>query len=639
MLRRPWAISRIRGIGRGRGAIGACCAAAGIAMVVAACGPVSATSSGSVGTTPTSGGLATYATLPGLNATYIFPFDGGANFNVTNSEDLQYLLYRPLYWFGVGTQPLLNEADSLADPPQYNKQQVTITLKHFMWSNGQPVTAQNVMFWINMQIEDGAADWGGQVQGDFPFDVSDIHAIGTNQVTMKINGPYSEEWFTDNELSQITPLPEAWDLTAPGVQGHCSTVPADCTAVYNYLAGANTKGGPSADPANPADWGSSPIWSVVDGPWKVDSANSQGQVLMSFNPTYSGPLPAHHISKFELVPFTSEQAEFNVLQDPQGTQKVDVGYLPTVDAPVPPPGALTGGNPVSLTGYKLSVLYPWQLSYFPYNYTDPTAGPIFKQQYFREAFQLLVDQEGVIDGPMHGYGKPTIGPVADYPVTPYISQALLAKGDQYELNPGEAKNLLQTNGWSIHPNGIDTCVSPGTGLHECGKDIAAGAKLDFNMIYSSGIDWMYSAAKELVSNASLVGIQINATQESIDQVTGTVFTCGSGCNTWQLAQWGQWAYSPDYLPTGEELFEPTSIDDGGLYSSSEDNLLIGKTLDAKTPAELNTAMWNWENYLAPQLPVVYEPDVATLIETADNLYIGPQSSTLTLNPEDWYYLK
>jgi peptide/nickel transport system substrate-binding protein len=209
----------------------------------------------------------------------------------------------------------------------------------------------------------------------------------------------------------------------------------------------------------------------------------------------------------------------------------------------------------------------------------------------------------------------------------------------YELNPKKAQGLLESHGWRIVPDGVDTCARPGSGNNQCGPGVAAGARLDFSMIYTSGVDWMYSGVKELESNASLVGIEINATPESIDEVTGTVFTCGSGCNTWQLAQWGQWAYSPDYLPTGEELFEPASIDDGGLYSSAEDNSLISKTLAAKTPSELNSAMWKWENYLAPQLPVVYEPDVATLIESADNLVIGSQSSTLTINPEDWYYLK
>jgi len=627
--------SRIRGIGRGRGALGACCAAAGVAILVAACGPVSSSSSGSVGTTPTSGGLATYATLPGLNATYIFPFDGGANFNVTNAEDFQYLLYRPLYWFGEGIDPLLNQQESLAFPPKYNNQQVTITLKNYKWSNGDPVTAQDVMFWINMQIEDGIADWGGQVQGDFPFDVKDVHAIGTKEVTMTINGAYSEDWFTDNELSQITPLPNAWDRTASG-QSDCDTSPAACTAVYNYLAGTKSS---DAGAANPAVWGTSPIWSVVDGPWKVDSANSQGLVTMSLNQSYSGPLPAHHITKFELVPFTSEQAEFNVLQDPQGGQKLDVGYLPTVDAPVPPPGAATGGNPPTLTGYDLSLLYPWALNYGVYNYKDPTYGAIFSQHYFREAFQSLIDQEGVIDGPLHGYGKPTIGPVSSWPVTNFLSQTVERGGDAWELNLSKAESLLSSHGWSIDPGHADKCVSAGNGPADCGPGIKAGTALNLSMYYSSGVDWMYSATKELISNASLVGIQITATGQSVGDVAGlAVGACSpSPCPNWQIAEWGAWTYSPDYLPTGEELFDNSPY--GGAYNNAQDDADIAKTLQARTTRSFDAAMTQWQDYLSPQLPVVYEPETAILVESVSNLNIGPQSSTLSLNPEDWYYLK
>ena len=33
----------------------------------------------------------------------------------------------------------------------FNGNKVTITLKHYMWSNGTPVTAQDVMFWLNME--------------------------------------------------------------------------------------------------------------------------------------------------------------------------------------------------------------------------------------------------------------------------------------------------------------------------------------------------------------------------------------------------------------------------------------------------------------------------------------------------------
>jgi peptide/nickel transport system substrate-binding protein len=111
------------------------------------------------------------------------------------------------------------------------------------------------------------------------------------------------------------------------------------------------------------------------------------------------------------------------------------------------------------------------------------------------------------------------------------------------------------------------------------------------------------------------------------------------CPSWQLAQWGAWTYSPDYLPTGEELFESTSVADAGKFKSAEDNLLIQSTLEARTPAAFDRAMYVWQDWLAKDLPVVYEPNAATLVEDVDNLNIGPQSTTLTINPEDWYYLK
>lgn len=627
-------LAQWRGSLRGRrGAVGACGMVAGLAVVLAACGPVSAGST-SVGTTPVSGGIATYATLPGFPANYIFPFTPPEDFTATNSDDFQYLMYRPLYWFGDGKKPFLNTKLSLADPPTFKNQQVTIKLKPNQWSNGEPVTAQNVMFWMNMlQAEKPNADkgleWAGYIPGYFPDDVTNIHAVGTTKVVMTIKGAYSEDWFTYNELSQITPMPSAWDVTGPGKQSHCDTVIADCRAVYNYL---------TTDAGTPAKWTSfgGGLWTVVDGPWQLASATAQDVITMRYNSHYTGPAAAHHISTFELVPFLSEEAEFNVLEDPQSGQKIDVGYLPTVDAPVPPAGAQVGTNPVSLTGYKLSVVYPWALSYFPYNFTDPTAGPIFSQQYFRTAFQSLVDQEGVINGPMHGYGKATIGPVADYPVTTFLSPTLAKLGDQWTLNPTRAESLLKSHGWSFHPNGVDRCISPGTGPTNCGAHIRAGAQLKFNFLVATGIDYMESQVKELVSNASLVGIKISAVPKSATDVIDAVF---AGAGPWQLAEWGAWTYAPDYLPTGEELFGGTSGNNGGHYDNPTNNTLINKTLQAKTSAKFLPALYNWEDFLARSLPVVYTPNVATLVESASNLVIGPQSPTLDLTPEDWYYLK
>ena len=126
-------------------------------------------------------------------------------------------------------------------------------------------------------------------------------------------------------------------------------------------------------------------------------------LTFSFNTKYSLPVPKDHITTFIEQPFTSEEAEFNVLQA-GGSHPLDVGYLPTVDAPVPPPGSLVGQNPV--VGYKMQPVYTWGLSYIPYNFNpaDPQVA-IFNQLYFRQAFQLLINQAAIVQGALHGYGK------------------------------------------------------------------------------------------------------------------------------------------------------------------------------------------------------------------------------------------
>jgi peptide/nickel transport system substrate-binding protein len=606
----------------------------GLAAVLAACGPASSGTSGSSGQGGSTGAAtnsATYAMLPGGFASYPFPFftlNTFGNDSTFNTNDFQYQLYRPLYWFGKGTSPYLNYAESLAGPPTYQGHRVTIKLKqNYKWSDGEPVEASNVVFFMNMMIAENK-NFAFYSPNGLPADIAHVKAASKYVVTMDITAPkFSESWFTNNMLSEITPMPTAWDRTKSG-PSHCSTTVSDCIAVYTYLAAqANT---------HPNTWPTSKIWSIVDGPWKMQSLDAQGKLVLTYNTGYGGPVSPHHITTFTELPFTSEQTEYNVLQDPTANQTIDVGYLPTVDAPVPPAGQLAGSNPASLPNYKLSVLYVWQLTYFPYNFNNNTGqAPIFKQLYFRQAFQDLVDQEGVIDGPMHGYGKPEYGPVGTYPVTKYLSPSLAAKGDPWPLSIPNARAILQAHGWSIVPNGIDKCQHAGTGPNECGAGIAPGAQLNFTLRYATGTDWLESSVREIASNASLVGIKVTLLGESFSDVVNWAFDVNG--ESWQMADWGIWTFAPDYLPTGDTLFQSGAPNNAGQYSSAKDDQLINATLDARSASEFQSAMYTWQKYLAGQLPVVYQPDAPTLIETIKGLNIGPQNSALDITPEMWFY--
>ena len=619
---------------RARVALAAACGAAAIAVTAAACGSSGSSgagASGSTGGTKVAGGTATFALQPSTTPNYIFPFSSSTYFSVVNSEDFQYLMYRPLYWFGNGASPTLNTSLSLASVPVYSGTNVTITMKPWKWSNGETVTAQDVVFWIHMMQAEAASNWGAYVPGGFPDNVSNVKATSATTLTMTMNKQYNTTWFTYNELSQITPMPMAWDVTAVGAKpesGGCTAASAACAKVYTFLDGQSK---------NLSGWASSPIWSVVDGPWQLQSFNADGNSTFIPNKTYSG-FPKPSLAKFEEVPFTTESAQYNVLQASAaggGGQTIDVGYLPTTDAPTKPANATVGTNPVH--GYTLDPLYSWSINYFPVNLQSTTGnGPILKQLYFRQTLAYLVNQQAVIQGPLHGYGKYTVGPVGTYPSTQYLSAKGRA-GDPFPYNPTLAKQLLTPHGWKVVPNGVTTCETPSL----CGAGVRQGQALSFTLPYNTGIDWIASEMTQLQSNASTVGIKLSLDPRPFNQVTaiagGNCVTAHISC-AWDMANWGGgWTFVPDYYPTGETLFLTGSGANSSGYTNATNDSYINQTLTSNSMQ----ALFTWQDYLAKQLPEIWQPNGVYQLTEVNNSLRGviPQSTTLNINPENWYFVK
>jgi peptide/nickel transport system substrate-binding protein len=592
-----------------------------LALVAAAC---SSNNSSAPGATPVNGGTAVMAEPPSQTPNYIFPFMDPSVSTNQNLFDFTYLMYRTLYWFGYGSQPVVNTSLSLANVPTFNGQNVTITLKHYMWSNGTPVTAQDVMFWINM-MRAVPQDWFGSVPGGFPTNVSDVKAVSPTELTMTMNKPYSSTWFLYNNLSQITPMPAAWDRTASG-PSHCDTTVTDCAAVYAYLAG-------QAKDLN--GYAGSPIWGIVDGPWKLSAFNADGHVTFVPNKSYSGPVKPR-LSAFEEVPFTTDSAEYDVLQSPSSSTKIDFGYIPASDLPAKPAGASAGSNPLASKGYTLAPLYAWGIGFYVMNFQSTTGnGPIIRQLYFRQAMAYLMDQEGVISGPLRGYGTVTVGPVGSTPVSKFLSPQG-RQGDPFPFSIAKAKALLSSHGWKVVAGGATSCVDPA----KCGPGIAQGKTLVFNFPYASGLSWLASEMTELQSNAAQAGIKLNLQPQPINQVTSVAaancIAVKTSCD-WDMANFEGFTFSPDYLPTGDVLYLTGATSNYGAYSNVANDAMIENTL---TSANLSY-MYTWQDYLATQLPFEWQPFPAYQItEVANNLKGAlPQSPTLSINPENWYFVK
>ena len=211
--------------------IGALAAAGIVAASLASTGASGAASSSRTASPASTahvvkGGTAIFAEASNATPNFIFPFMPINFFSITNLSQFQFLMFRPLYWFGTGTQPTLNTSLSLADQPVYSKNNtvVTIKLKSYKWSNGEKVTATDVAFWMNMMKTDKAG-WAAYAPGTIPDDIANITVNSPTQLTMTLTGSVNPYWYTYNELSQITPMPLAWDVTAAGAKagsGGCS---------------------------------------------------------------------------------------------------------------------------------------------------------------------------------------------------------------------------------------------------------------------------------------------------------------------------------------------------------------------------------------------------------------------------------
>ena len=87
-------------------------------------------------------------------------------------------------------------------------------MKKYAWSDGKPVTADDVLFFMDM-LKAETSIWPVYVPGEFPDNVTAMSAPNASTVVFTLDQAYSTNWFLYNELSQITPLPShAWDKTS-----------------------------------------------------------------------------------------------------------------------------------------------------------------------------------------------------------------------------------------------------------------------------------------------------------------------------------------------------------------------------------------------------------------------------------------
>jgi len=557
------------------------------------------------------GGTATFAEQPDTKPNYIFPLTSGGYFSVANLSQFQFLMYRPLYWFGNNGQVKLNSSLSLAEDPVYSSdgKMVTIKMKPWKWSDGQPITSRDVQFWINM-LKANKDHWAAYAPGGFPDNVVGASYPDAQTVILTLDKQYGSYFFTYNELSQISPMPQhVWDKTSDSgsVGDFDMQSEASAKAVYKYLDGQSKSVG---------TYDNNPLWQVVDGPWKLKHMTTDGNVKFVPNTSYSGPVKPT-LAEFDLVPYTTDTAEFNVVR----SGGVDYGYIPTQD--VAERGALTK--------YGFQPWVGWSINYFQINYTNDQNKYLYKQLYIRQAIQHLIDQDGWIKNILKGYGVPDYGPVPIQPPSSFADD--FEKHNPYPYDVSAAKKLLTDNGWTVNAGGVSTCTNPGTGSGQCGDGIKAGQKAQFKMEYATGLVYVGQEMQAMKSDFSKVGMDLALSEAPFNTVITDSF---GGSSVADMDYWGGgWIFAPDYYPTGDEIFSTGAGSNGGAYSNPTND---ANTAATTTSSDVNT-LYAYQDFLAKDLPVIWLPTFPAQLSMVKKTLHGwdPQDPLLQLNPETWYF--
>jgi peptide/nickel transport system substrate-binding protein len=557
-----------------------------------------------------SGGTASFAEGPNARPNYIFPLTSAAYFSATNVSQFQSLMYRPLYWFGQSGQVALNSSLSLAGDPAYSSDGKTVTmkLKGWKWSDGTLITSRDVEFWMNL-LKANTDHWAAYSRGEFPDNVKTMTFPDSQTIVFGLDKAYGDLFFTYNQLSQITPIPQhLWDKTSDtGAIGDNDRDPTTAKAVVKYL---------DAQSRSVETYGTNPLWRVVSGPWRLKSMTTGGRVAMVPNPGYSGPVkPA--IAEFDLLPYATDSAELNDVQ----AGGVDYGYIPSQNV----------DQANSLKNDALAPWIGWSIGFIQLNFNNQLNGPIYRQLYFRSAMQHLVDQQTWIKKILKGNGYPDYGPVPIKPANNFADA--IEQANPYPYDPVSAIKLLADNGWTVNIGGASTCSKPGIGAGKCGANIAAGAKASFKLEYVSGSVSLKQEMEALKTAFALAGLEVNLSEVPFETVIGDAF---SGSTTADMSNWGYgWIFAPDYYPTGDQIFSTGAGSNGGGYTSAVNDANTTETMTSNGV----TALYPYEDFLAKDIPVIWNPVADYQLSMVKNTLQGwgPQDPLLQIYPENWYF--
>ncbi len=589
---------------------------------------------GGTGGAATPSGTLNIAEGAGAAPNYIFPYMSCTYFSVSNINQFEEEMYRPLYWFGLGNSATVVDTAqkgaeapdglSLAAAPVFSNGNKTVTLNmgNYVFQSGQKVNPQSVLFFLNLYHASPTSYCGYNQGYGIPDQVSSVTTT-SNSVVINFKTSVNPGWITYNYLSEITPFPDAWDVTAASTPGSCATgtygaaaTDTACNAVLKYL---------DAEAGDVSTYAGSFWQAGTDGPYELTAFDSLGNATMVPNATYAGPQKSQ-VATVKFVAFTAATAEMDALR--AGT--IQLGYADTtmLSTPAPAPGKLGPNWSAIANTYKMTNGASWGIDYAQYNYNpkNPEA-KYLNQTYIRQALQFGVNEVGIIEKVDKGYGL-----ISDNPLPASASASIGTPPPYlYPYSLSKAASILKAHGWKkLH--GKLLCEKPGTGSTDCGKGISKGNQLSIHFLYGSGEPSFTETVETMLSAWSSLGIKTVQVTEPFNNV---IADCSSKSSAWSVCDWGAgWLYAPDYYPSGEWGFVPGASFNIGAYNNPTMTSLIKATTFG------TTNLTEYAKYFEQQAVELFQPNAFDPGELADNIgqsIVNTPQPLQNIMPEYFYF--
>jgi peptide/nickel transport system substrate-binding protein len=555
--------------------------------------PGAVTQPGSIGAIPAAGtasgkvGTITYALQPGAVPNWILPMPTAASNSVYNVFNFEWQMWPPMYYAPNGSTPTVDPALSPANPPTWSNgdKTMTITVKPWKWSDGTTLTSKDLLFTfdiISAGVKASPANWAPYVTGFFPTTITSMTTPNASTIVVNMNKAVNPTWMEEDILGSVPIMPAAaWAKESATGSTVDFTQPANAAKIFAFL---------TAQSKSVSTYATNTLWQTVYGPYKLQSFNdTTGAFTMVPNTSYSGP-HANPQSNYQGVPFTSNAAEWNAVK----TGSIDFAYVPQEDNPQIP--QLKG------LGYNYYGMPDFGDYFVDYNFKDKTGdfNNVVAQLYFRQAMQHLEDQAGQIKAYFNGYGDQAYGPIPAYPKSPFLPSS--AATNPYPFSVSAAISLLKANGWTVVPNGTDTCTNPGTGSGQCGAGIPAGTKLAFNLVYNTTPP-IPGQVEDLASNAKQAGIELTLSGSNFNFMIQNYNDSASTANEnkWAMEDFGGETNST--YPTQFGFLNTGGSGQIGDYSNPQADALISASVTGSDPAAVTAEA----SFFTQQVPVLWQP--------------------------------